>query len=139
MLSYATTEDLAAWLDPEPAPANAGALLRSAAGLIRSSTKMARYATDADGYPTDTPVREAFRDATAAQAAYWAGLGIDPAKGAAGVTPLATSKSIGGASITYSIYASTAEARAGAAGVLGPDAFYILEGAGLLSGAPVVL
>lgn len=131
---YATEADLAAWMTPDPVPANTGALLRSASNLVRSSTKLAVYATDADGYPADTALRTAFRDATTGQAKYWADLGIDPTKGAAGVAPLAASKSIGGASINYSVYAATAEARAGAAGVLGPDAFYTLESAGLLSG-----
>ena len=139
MKLYATEADLSAWMAPAPAPENAAALLRSASGLVRSSTKMATYGTDADGYPTNTALRTAFRDATTAQAKYWADLGIDPSKGAAGVAPLAASKSIGGASINYSVYATTAEARAGAAGVLGPDAFYILEEAGLLSGRPVLL
>jgi hypothetical protein len=100
---------------------------------------MARYATDDAGLPTDLATRQAFRDATTAQAQYWADLNIDPSKGAAGVTPLAASKSIGGASINYSVYAATAEARAGSAGTLGPDAFYILESAGLLAGSPEVM
>lgn len=139
MLSYATVADLTAWMAPDPAPGNAAALLRSASGLVRSSTKMAIYATDTAGYPADTALRTVFRDATTAQAKYWADLGIDPTKGAAGVAPLAASKSIGGASINYSVYAATAEARAGAAGVLGPDAFFILEEAGLLAGRPVIL
>ncbi|MDQ1053176.1 hypothetical protein QE394_001104 [Arthrobacter sp. SORGH_AS 212] len=139
MKVYATEAELSEWMTPATVPANAAALLRSASGLVRSSTKMATYGTDADGYPTNTALRTAFRDATTAQAQYWADLGIDPSKGAAGVAPLAASKSIGGASINYSVYATTAEARAGAAGVLGPDAFYILEEAGLLSGSPVVL
>jgi hypothetical protein len=139
VLIYATTADLTEWMDPEAAPANAAALLRSASGLIRSSTKMAVYDTDTAGMPSDTTVLGAFRDATCAQAAFWSAMKVDPSLGAAGVTPLAASKSIGGASINYSVYAATAEARAGAAGTLGPDAFYILEEAGLLSGSPVIL
>ena len=139
MRIYATTEELTTWLEPAPAPANAAGLLRSASSLIRSETKRARYATDADGYPTDTTLRTAFREATMAQAAYWSASQIDPALGAAGVKPLAASKSIGGASIAYSVYAATAEARANSAGALGPDAFYILEDAGLLSGDVVDL
>lgn len=139
MRTYATPEELTAWLEPEPAPANAAGLLRSASSLIRSETKRATYATDADGYPTDTKLRTSFREATMAQAAYWSASQIDPALGAAGVKPLAASKSIGGASIAYSVYAATAEARANSAGALGPDAFYILEDAGLLSGDVVLL
>ena len=139
MRLYATEADLTAWLEPEPVPAKAGALLRSASSLIRSETKRATYATDADGYPTDVTLRQAFREATMAQAAYWSASGIDPALGAAGVKPLAASKSIGGASIAYSVYAATAEARANSAGALGPDAFYLLEDAGMLAGDVALL
>lgn len=139
MKIYATPGELAAWLDPEPSPANAAGLLRSASGLIRSETKTAIYTTDAEGYPTDTSTREAFRVATMAQVKFWSDSSINPALGAAGVQPLAASKSIGGASIAYSVYAATAEARANSAGALGPDAFYILEDAGLLGGDVVSL
>ena len=139
MRVYATPEDLTAWLDPDPLPAGAAGLLRSASGLVRSETKTAVYATDVDGYPTDTALRTAFREAVCAQAKFWADHGINPSLGAAGVAPLAASKSIGGASIQYSTYVSTAEARANAAGVLGPDAWYILADAGLLGGSVVLL
>lgn len=138
MRVYATTGDLSpAWIDP--LPEDAAGLLRSASFLIRSETKTAVYATDADGYPSDTGKREAFRQATCAQAKFWADHKINPSLGAAGVAPLAASKSIGGASIQYSTYVSTAEARANAAGVLGPDAWYILADAGLLGGQVVLL
>jgi hypothetical protein len=136
---YATPEELAVWLTPEPSPANAAALLRSASGLIRSETKTAIYPTDTDGYPTNTATRDAFRSAACAQAKFWADHGINPSLGAAGVAPQAASKSIGGASIQYSTYVSTAEARANAAGTLGPDAWYILADAGLLGGSVVLL
>lgn len=138
MRLYATENDLAGWLGTA-APADAGALLRSASGLVRSETKTAVYATDVDGYPADTALRTAFREAVCAQAKFWADHGINPSLGAAGVAPLAASKSIGGASIQYSTYVSTAEARANAAGVLGPDAWYILADAGLLGGSVVLL
>ena len=138
MRIYATTEELTDWLAPTPAPAHAAGLLRSASGLIRSETKTAIYATDTAGYPTDANIRAAFKDAACAQAKFWSDHSIDPSLGAAGVAPLAASKSIGGASIQYSTYVSTAEARANAAGVLGPDAWYILADAGLL-GNPVRL
>lgn len=139
MKVYATTADLAGWMSPAAVPDNAGALLRTASGLVRAETKLAIYTTDADGYPTDTVIRAAFRDATCAQATFWSVSKIDPTLGAAGVTPLPVSKSIGGASISYSLYASTAEARANAAGALSPDAFFILEDAGLLGGEVGVL
>lgn len=138
MRIYATPEELALWLAPKPAPDDAAGLLRSASGLIRSETKTAIYATDSLGYPSNTEIRAAFKDAACAQAKFWADHSIDATLGAAGVAPLAASKSIGGASIQYSTYVSTAEARANAAGVLGPDAWYILADAGLL-GNPVRL
>jgi hypothetical protein len=139
MRIYADTDDLTAWMSPAAVPADAAGLLRSASGLVRSETKTAVYATDDDGYPTDTALIAAFMEATCAQAKFWADHGINPSLGAAGVAPLAASKSIGGASIQYSTYVSTAEARANAAGVLGPDAWYILSDAGLLGGAVVLL
>lgn len=139
MRLYATTVELSAWMDPQAAPANAASLLRSASGLVRSETKTAVYATDAEGYPTDAALVAAFMEATCAQAKFWTDHGIDPSLGAAGVAPLAASKSIGGASIQYSTYVSTAEARANAAGTLSPDAWYILNDAGLLGGSVVLL
>ena len=138
MRIYASKWDLGEWLDTTPAPENAVGLLRSASGLIRSETKTAVYPTDTDGYPSDPATRAAFKDAACAQAKFWADHSIDPSLGAAGVAPLAASKSINGASIQYSTYVSTAEARANAAGTLGPDAWYILNDAGLL-GNPVRL
>lgn len=139
MRLYATESDLTDWLAPTSLPADAAGLLRSASGLVRTETKTAQYATDADGYPTDTALRTAFREAVCAQAKFWSDHKINPSLGAAGVAPLAASKSIGGASIQYSTYVSTAEARANAAGVLGPDAWYILSDAGLLGGQVVLL
>ena len=136
MRLYATEADLSAWMEA-PAPANAGALLRSASSLIRAETRSARYATDTDGYPTDTALRTAFREAVCAQAKFWADHKVDPALGAAGVAPVAVSKSIGAASITYE-QGSTA-ARAEQVFGLAPDAYYILADAGLLSGTVVVL
>lgn len=137
---YATSSDLDAYATTEgvTVPAGAAGKLRSASRLIRHETKTARYTADTAGLPTDTALLAAFRDATCAQALYWAGLGIDPVKGAAGVRPIAAQKSIGGTSIGYQVYASTAEANANAASVLGPDAWYILDDAGLLNQPPEV-
>jgi hypothetical protein len=132
---YATEAELADWLGTA-APANAGALLRSASSLIRAETRSARYVTDTDGYPTDTALRTAFREAVCAQAKFWADHKVDPSLGPAGVAPAAVSKSIGGASITYESGATSAKAEQVAG--LAPDAYYILADAGLLGG-PVVL
>lgn len=139
MRIYATTADLTTWMEPKPIPANATSLLRSASNLVYSETKTAFYTTDAAGMPTHPLVVEAFRDATTAQAQFWDTMKVDPSLGAAGVAPLAMSKSIGGASIQYSTYVFTAQARADAAGVLGPEAFYALQQAGLLTGVVVEL
>lgn len=134
MRLYATEAELADWLGAE-APANAGALLRSASSLIRAETRSARYVTDTDGYPADTALRTVFREAVCAQAAYWADHKVDPSLGKAGVTPPAVSKSIGSASITYG------QPTAGAQDMLGlaPDAYYLLSESGLLSGGVVIL
>ena len=135
MRLYATEAELSAWMAPTAAPANAGALLRSASSLIRAETRSARYDTDTDGYPTDTALRAAFREAVCAQAKFWADHKVDPSLGHAGVKPAAVSKSIGGASITYG------QPTAGAEDVLGlaPEAYYILADAGLLGGSVVLL
>lgn len=136
MRIYATEAELAEW-SGDGAPANAGALLRSASGLVRSETKTAVYATDADGYPADTALRAVFREAVCAQAKFWADHKINPSLGAAGVAPAAVSKSIGGASITYESGATAAKAEAVAG--LAPEAYYILADAGLLGGSVVLL
>jgi hypothetical protein len=134
---YATTEDLTTYLGAGgTVPANATSLLRSASLLISSETRTAVYPTDSGGYALDTTVRAAFRDAACAQVMFWDAMKIDPTLGAAGVAPIAASKSIRGASIQYSTYVSTAQARANAAGVLGPDAWYALDEVGLLNQPP---
>lgn len=46
-------------------------MLTSASKDIRRATKTAIYETDTDGYPTDTAIRQAFQDATCAQALWW--------------------------------------------------------------------
>jgi hypothetical protein len=77
VLIYATTADLATWTQ-QAAPANAVQLLRSASLLVREATASAYYQVDANKLPTDTDILEAFKDATCAQAAFWAANGIDP-------------------------------------------------------------
>ncbi|TQJ60484.1 hypothetical protein FBY30_2752 [Arthrobacter sp. SLBN-83] len=132
MKLYATEAELSAWMSPAAPPENAAALLRSASSRIRTETRSARYATDADGYPTDTALRQAFREAVCAQVKFWADHQVDPALGRAGVTPAATSKSIGGATITYEQGATAAKVEAVEG--LAPDAYYLLADAGLLGG-----
>jgi hypothetical protein len=136
---YATETDLQNWPGIETVPADAASLLLSASGLVRQETRLARYTTDTAGFPSVPMIRDAFRDAVCAQVKFWIDHKINPSLGAAGVAPLAASKSIGGASIQYSTYVSTAQARADAAGTLGPEAWYILADAELLGGEVVIL
>ncbi|PSK95774.1 hypothetical protein CLV30_12826 [Haloactinopolyspora alba] len=139
MLTYATETDLTAspW-GIDPVPANVAALLRSASLLVRRKTRTAVYATDADGYPSDTGLRQAFTDATCAQAASWAAAGIDPTGGTAGAKQTAvTSKGIGSASLSYAGGAAAADARARALDTLCPDAATVLVTAGVLHGEPL--
>lgn len=73
-LVYATRAELVAYAPAGvtvPADPEATRLLTSASKEIRRATKCAIYATDTDGYPTDTAIRQAFRDATCAQAVWW--------------------------------------------------------------------
>lgn len=100
VLVYALTTDLTGWT-ALPAPANAAALLRSASLLVRSSTMAAIYTTDDTGAPTDVKVLQAFKDATCAQAAFWAASGIDPSTGGISVTAPVRSRRLGSGAIDY--------------------------------------
>lgn len=137
MRSYATDTDLSDWMAPEPVPANAAGLLRSATNLIRRETRLARYNT-AGGQPTDALIRDAFRDATCEQARWWAANDIDP--DAPTLTEasgrVATSKTINGASVSYdtSAAATVRQAREDARNSLAPQAALILSNEGLLGG-----
>ncbi|GAB3598654.1 hypothetical protein GCM10027586_00820 [Kineococcus gypseus] len=133
MQLHASTNDLLGWLDDGELPRNAERLLRSASLLVTDATRAAVYPTRPDGTPLVQATSDALRDATCAQVAAWLALGIDPAKGAAGVAPQASSKSIGGASVQYAVYASTAEAAARSATTLCDEAARLLAHAGLLT------
>jgi hypothetical protein len=133
--TYATPAQLAEYTN-EAAPDDAVGLLRSASLLIGTETRTARYPVDKDGYPRDPALLADFRNAACAQAAFWAGLKIKPYLGAAGIAPVASSKSIRSASFQYAATADTARARADAATQLAPDAWRILDDAGLLNTPP---
>lgn len=130
MRIYATAEDLNEWDQWEEPVKSPQRLLRHASALVDDAVLTARYSTDQDGYPTDPALREAFRDATCAQAALWHALGIDPSKGTAGVTGEAavTGKSIGSASITRTVSQQGTADRAAAVTQLSPLAETILSG-----------
>lgn len=137
MIVHATPADLAAapW---SVTPVNAAALLRAAARMVDAALLTAVYPVDADGRATGTGVLEVLRDATCAQAATWAALGIDPAAGAAtdAGPAVVASKGIGSASISYERTGAqiAAQARAQAATSLAPEAWHILASSELLAG-----
>lgn len=73
-LVYATRAELVAYAPAGtvlPADPEATRLLTSASKIIRRATKTAIYDVDVDGYPTNSVIRQAFRDATCAQALWW--------------------------------------------------------------------
>lgn len=134
-LIYATSSDLATWTGTT-APANATQLLRSASLLVRDATAAAYYTVDTAGLPTDAVLLQAFKDATCAQAAAWAALGIDPSIGGVLTNSVKTSKGIGSASIGYGDSTAATVARANALAGLVPEARRILNAAGLVLTAP---
>ncbi len=136
-MTFATIDDLVlgSWVDTPPSNALGLRVLRKASRLVARATLMALYDVDSAGAATDTRTREALRDATCSQAATWLALDIDPAKGAADAGKTVAAKSIGSASIQYSVYASTVEARAASATSLSDDAYLILAQAGLITAA----
>lgn len=69
---YATVTELSAFTG-RPAPDNAERLLARASRLVDAAMKAAVYEVDASGAPVVPEVRDAFRDATCAQADVWAG------------------------------------------------------------------
>ena len=129
MRVYATEDDLTEWTgDPVDL---AAPLLRAASSLVETCTVTALYAVDDEGYPSDPIIRAAFRDATLAQAEAWHALGLDPRKGAAGVSGEATvtGKSLGGASLSYAVPARSTDDRVAALHTLDDRAAAILRGA----------
>jgi len=77
--SYATTSDLAAWLQAAP-PAGSARLLARATEVVDSATVSAVYdVTGADELPSDATVAGAFRDAVCAQVEAWQANGTDHA------------------------------------------------------------
>jgi hypothetical protein len=138
MIVHATVDDLAA--EPWGVTAdNASVLLRAASRLVDGATVTAVYAVDADGRAIDADVLAALRDATCAQAAVWAALGIDPVKGAAddaARTPVRVS--LGTGTVEYERAAGAASAKTEAATTLTAEAVAILRSAGLLTGRVTV-
>ncbi|MGN6722988.1 MAG: hypothetical protein ACTHJM_10290, partial [Marmoricola sp.] len=69
MLIYATTDDLTVWMAPTAPPDPAAQYLRTASLAVAEATKTWFYSTDTTGAPTDATIKQAFNDATCAQAA----------------------------------------------------------------------
>lgn len=134
-MAYATEDDLAAWLDDNglelPDAWSATAVLRHAERVVRRATVCDVYDVDGQGVATAGAVRAALRDATCAQVAHWAALGVDPVAGPAGTTGVVQSSSMLSGSVQFATYASQAEERASATVTLSEDALGILEAAGL--------
>ncbi|MFI9339967.1 hypothetical protein ACIG0D_01625 [Streptomyces sp. NPDC052773] len=75
---YATTAQLADYLDPEDPPADAARLLRRASKLLDSDfLKAAVYDVDSAGMPTDPEVAAAFAEAVCAQTEFWMEVGVE--------------------------------------------------------------
>jgi hypothetical protein len=136
MRTYATPADLSTWTGTT-APENVVGLLRSASTLVEQATRNALYPTDSQGLPSLPEQATVFRDATCAQAAYWAANDLDPAAGTLAVESVrvASSKSIKGASVSYDAAdtAKAKQARVDALTRLCGEAYGILDNAGLVS------
>lgn len=75
---YATSDDLTAWLDPDPVPEAAERMLRRASRFLDDRLLLtAVYPVDADGMPTRPDHRDALRDACCALVEWWAANGDD--------------------------------------------------------------
>ncbi|MBA9003736.1 hypothetical protein [Thermomonospora cellulosilytica] len=128
MPTYATPADLGELLAPAPAPANAARLLARASRIIARETLCAVYDVDQAGLPTSQTLKDALRDATCEQVAYWLETGRDE-----GIGTGYTSVGIGSVNLT----------RAGAGGGDEDDgdaceqALLILQQAGLTGHGPV--
>ena len=119
---YAAPED---FTDP---PENIESQICLASALVEDATLTAFYSVDADGVPTNEDIRARFKAAVVAQVGFWAELGINPVLGVTGIESerVASSKSIGSASITLESSERSSLAKSNALTVLGPDAISVL-------------
>lgn len=134
--AYATSADLATWLGTA-APANAAALLRTAAYRVREATATAFYAADpVTGLPTATNLVQAFKDATCSHAAFLFTEGIDPNSGGTHDPSVESSAGVGSGQVTFADANAAATIRWQALQGLCPEAWLILKQSGLRFGAP---
>lgn len=139
-LVYATATDYETYagLTPGTAPAGTDRRLAHASRLVTRALQHDLYDVDATGLPTDTDEAAAMRDATCAHALAATTADLDTDAGAAGVTPTASSSSVGTASVAYDTTGTTSstEARTALLSTLTLDALLILREAGLGQGQP---
>jgi hypothetical protein len=95
---YATVEEFTAYLDPDPVPANASRLLKSASRRLDGMLIGAVYPTDTDGMPTDADLLDLFREAVCLQAQYIAALNDET-----GANANVSTQTVGKVSITRAL------------------------------------
>ncbi|MFT8358552.1 hypothetical protein [Bifidobacterium aquikefiri] len=124
--------------DDDAVPNNLTALLRAASLAVRRYTSVCVYSVDDTGMPVDSTLRQAFMDATCAHATAMNKLGIDPDAGGAVDVNVTASKSISGASISYSAVEqeNAAHVRQQIAIGIAPAARQILDSIGLNASGP---
>ena len=137
MADYAVADDYRTYCGlsaTDTIPANLTQLLHTASFAVREYTGTLFYQTDSDGVPLDPILSAAFRDATCAQAQAMDALGIDPAMGGAIQPNTAASKSISGASVSFttSEQQTAAQLREQVANGLAPIAIRILRASGAM-------
>lgn len=136
-MEYATTAEVRELmeLDPEdPNPPGIKTAIRKASSLVSAAISGAIYPVDDQEYPSDVKQREAVRQAAAMTASEWLSNGVDPRKGPDQVPRRVASKSLEGASISYT--SSTADdyrAKLAACDKLTTEAYEELRSAGLIS------
>jgi len=84
-VAYATEQDYAAWTGLPVAPPGTQLRLQRASAFLDGVLIGAVYPVDVAGVPTDAAHAAALRDATCAQAEYWAGTGDSDGTGASSV------------------------------------------------------
>lgn len=129
MRVYATDADYAAWLGLIPPVPGSAQALRTASLRVDELLISASYPTDTGGYPTEAAHIAALRDATCAQAAYARNLG----DAGAGVSAYESAQVL-----SINLKRSAAAAKPGATTPPSPDAYTILQTAGLVPGEPWV-
>ncbi|MER7206343.1 hypothetical protein ABT340_04690 [Streptosporangium sp. NPDC000239] len=123
-MTYATVDDLAAYLSTPPT--NAHLLLTRASRVVDQALLCAVYD------PDDAAVQTALRDATCEQVAAWATAGED----GSGVTPIYSTVTIGSVTLGGRSSGGGTNSGSAASSGLAPQAYAVLQAAGLTGHAP---